>query len=127
MALIYFNKELCWKAMKIINAKGSAEKIKASNDIRQIDNIIAEYIEKGKYNQINAASIDIRIRQEHKITINNIDAISVPNTFMPNKRILTTNDPLINRLFIDKYGILYDVIKKEGVVHKLEEFIEHVE
>lgn len=127
MASIHFYDNLCQKAMELIKSKSSIDKVKVNRDIEQIDNIIAEYAKGWGYNQKAAKELDERLRQEHRKTINKINSIPSPNAFMSRGKVSVVNDPLIDRLKVDRCGILYDVLQKEGIVHVLEEFIEHVE
>lgn len=127
MATIHFYDYLCQKAMELIKSKSSIDKVKANSDIEQIDNIIAEYTKGWGYNQKAATELDERLRREHCKTINKIDSIPSPSSFMSRGKVLVVNDPLIDRLKVDRCGILYDILQKEGIVHVLEEFIEHVE
>ena len=127
MATIHFYDNLCQKAMGLIKSKSSVDRVKANSDIGQIDNIITEYTMGWGYNQNAAIELDERLRREHYKTINKIDSIPSPNAFMSRRKALVVNDPLIDRLKVDRCGILYDVLQKEGIVHMLEEFIEYVE
>ena len=127
MATIHFYNHLCQKAMELIKTKSSIDKAKAYNDIALIDNIIAEYAKGWGYNQDAAAELDERLRREHRETINKIDSVPSPSAFMSRGQVPVVNDPLIDRLKVDRFGILYDILQKEGLVHVLEEFIEHVE
>ena len=127
MAVIHFYNYLCQKAHELIKTKSSIDKVKAYNDIVLIDNIIDES-EKGRgYNQKMAAELDERLRREHRETINKIDLIPSPNAFMSRGKEAVVSDPLIDRLKVDRFGILFDILQKEGIVHALEEFIEYVE
>lgn len=127
MATIHFYDHLCQKAMEHIKTKSSIDKAKAYNDIALIDNIIAEYAKGWGYNQKVATELDERLRREHHETINKIDSIPSPSAFMSKGKDAVMSDPLIDRLKVDRFSILYDVLQKEGLVHVLEEFIEHVE
>lgn len=127
MATIHFYDYLCQKAMELIKSKSSIDKAKANSDIEQIDNIIAGYAKGWGYNQKAATELDERLRREHRETINKIDLIPSPSSFMSRGKVSVVNDPLIDRLKVDRCGILYDVLQKEGIVHMLEEFIERVE
>ena len=127
MATIHFYVNLCQKAMELIKLKSSIDKVKAYNDIMLIDNIIAEDKKGWGYNQKAAIELDERLRREHRETINIIDSIPAPSAFMSRGNVSIVNDPLIDRLKVDRYGILYDILQKEGIVHALEEFIEYVE
>lgn len=127
MATIHFYDNLCQKAMELIKSKSSIDKVKANSDIEQIDNIIIEYAKGWGYNQKAATELDERLRREHRKTINKIDSIPSPGAFMSRGKVSVVNDPLIDRLKVDRCGILYDILQKEGIVHVLEEFVEHVE
>lgn len=127
MATIRFYDHLCQKAMELIKTKSSIDKAKAYNDIVLIDNIIAEYAKGWGYNQKLAAELDERLRQEHRRTINKIDSIPTPSDFMSRGKVSVANDPLIDRRKVDRFGILYDILQKEGLVYVLEEFIEYVD
>lgn len=127
MATIHFNDYLCQKAIKLIETKSSIDKVKAYNDLVLVNSIIAGYENGQGYNQKVALDLDERIRREHQKTINRIDSTPSPDTFMPKGNSMTMIDPLIERLKVDRFGIMYDVLKNEGIVHEIEEFIESVE
>ena len=127
MATIHFHNHLCQKAMELIKTKNSIDKAKAYNDIALIDNIIAEYAKGWGYNQKVATELDERLRKEHRETINKIDSIPSPSAFMSKGKDAVMSDPLIDRLKVDRFGILYDILQKEGLMHVLEDFIEYVE
>lgn len=74
-----------------------------------------------------ATELDARPRREHHETINKIDSISSPSVFMSRGKASVVSGLLIDRLKVDRCGILYNVLQKEGIVHMLEEFIERVE
>ena len=125
MARIYFYPELVDKAKDILKSKGAVDKVKAKNDLEQIDAILQEYIASGKYDQITVVQLDERIRREYNI-IQDIDKLS-------SQRQSSTliadiySDPYIDNLNEDQYGIFYDVLLKEGLVHTLEDFVKKVE
>ena len=127
MATIHFYNHLCQKAMELIKTKSSIDKAKAYNDIALIDNIIAEYAKGWGYNQMAATELDERLRKEHRETINKIDSIPSPSAFRSKGKDVVMSDPLIDRLKVDRFGILYDILQKEGLMHVLEDFIEYVE
>ena len=127
MAVIHFYNYLCQRARELIKTKNSIDKVKAYNDIVLIDNIIDDS-EKGRgYNQKMAEDLDERLRREHRETINKIDLIPSPGAFMSRGKVLEVKDPLIERLKVDRFGIFYDILQKERIVHALEELIEYVE
>ena len=127
MSVIHFYDHLCQKAIVLIKTKSSVEKVKACNDIVLIENIIAEYAKGWVYDQKMVTELDERLRREYREAISKIDSISTPGAFISRRKVLKVNDPLIERLKVDRCGILYDVLQKEGIVHALEEFIESVE
>lgn len=127
MAVIYFYDYLCQKALELIKTKSSVDKVKAYNDVILIDNVIAEYAKRLDYNQKAATELDERLRREYRKTIDKIDSIPSPGAFISMRNVSEVNDPLIERLKVDRFGILYDVLQKEGIVRALEEFIEYVE
>lgn len=127
MAVIHFYDYLCQKALELIKTKSSVDKVKAYNDVMLIDNVIAEYVKGLDYNQKAVAELDERLRREYREAINKIDSIPSPGAFILMRSVSEVNDPLIERLKVDRYGILYDALQKEGIVHALEEFIEFVE
>lgn len=127
MAVIRFYYYLCQKARELIKTKSSIDKAKAYSDIALIDNFVDDS-EKGRgYNQKTAVELDERLRGEHRDTINKIDSIPSPSAFMSQGKASVMKDPLIERLKVDRFGIFYDILQKEGIVHALEEFIESVE
>lgn len=127
MAIIKFNKTFCQKAIELIKTKSSLDMQKANNDVKQIDNILMEYMTKGSYDQKTATKLNERLREEHKNTIKIIDAIPSPNDSMPHKKDVVESDPLIAKLMVDRFAILYNVLQKEGIVHTIKDFIERVD
>lgn len=126
MATVYFNKNLSNTAMELIKSKSTVDKIKANEDIAHIDNILDRYIKGYGYNQKVAEELDERIRREYRI-IAKIDQLSVPNDSITKADFSTSIDPLISKLNVDRYGIQFDVLLKDGIVKELEDFVERVE
>lgn len=127
MATVYFQKTLCKRATEIIKLKGTIDKTKEFNDIEQIDNVLTGYINGFGYNEIYAAELDTRIRREYSC-IEEIDKLSPTQTsHVVKHEQKPVVDPLMNRLDEDRYGIMFTVLLKEGIVRGLEDFVKMVE
>lgn len=123
MAMVYFNKTLVNTAMEDVKAKGDADKTKAYIDIEQIETILTDYMDGYGYNQATAITLDERIRREHPIIdgVNQLQITRASRTTSNN--CMSVTDPIISNLNQDQYGILFDVLLKEGIVQKPEDFV----
>ena len=127
MATIYFKKSLVNTALDIIKFKGTIDKAKAKDDLDQIDSILISYSNGYRYDPMIAHQLDQRIVREYPI-IERIETLLSSQT----SHSLTSNstfliDPIIRKLSQDRYGIMFDVLLKEGCVQRLEDFVERVE
>ena len=127
LATVYFQKALCKRASEIIKLKGTIDKIKVFNDMEQIDNVLAGYVNGFGYNEKYAAELDARIRREYS-WIEKMDQLPPTQTsYVVKEEQKSVVDSLMNRLDEDRYGIMFTVLLKEGIVHGLEDFVERVE
>lgn len=127
MTTVYFQRALCERATEIIELKGTIDKIKESKDMEQIENVLAGYINGFGYNEKYAVELDARIRREYS-WIEKIDQLSPTQTsYVVKKEQKPVVDPLMNRLNEDRYGIMFTVLLKEGIVRGLEDFVKMVE
>lgn len=124
MANIYFKKDLSGLAKNLIKTKSTIDKIKAFDDMTQIENILSAYVTGQGYHKPMAEQLDERIRREYPI-INKIDQIPSPQAAGSSNTCPT--DPLMSRLNQDQYGIQFEILLKEKLVHDLEDFIDHIE
>ena len=125
MGTIYFKKDLSELAKNLIKAKGTVDKIKAFNDITQIENILSVYANGQGYHRTMVEQLDERIRREHPI-IDKFDLL--PSSLVArSSNTSSMDDPLMIRLNQDQYGIQFDILLKEKYVHDLEDFIDHIE
>ena len=126
MATVYFKKELSTQALQLIEAKGSIDKIKAYNDVQQIYTFLDAYINGRWYNPISAKELDRRLRQEYPV-IDSINDLSEAAADTRSEVSSSYIDPDISRLKQDYCGIQLDVLLKDRIIKKLEEFVDHVE
>lgn len=127
MATVYFKKALVGTALDLIKLKGVVDKLKAKNDIDQIDAILTIYCNGYGYDPIAADLLDKRIRQEYP-AIEKINQLSLSKSQRSSKNDLpAVVDPIMSNLNQDRYGIMFDVLFKEGLVHELEDFVDRVE
>ena len=127
MAIVYFNKTLVNTARELAKAKGDADKAKAYIDLEQIETILTDYMNGYGYNQATAIALDERIRREHPILdkVNQLPITGTSHSASPTDMSLV--DPIISNLNQDQYGILFDVLLKDKLVQKLEDFVDRVE
>lgn len=125
MATIYFKKDLSNLAKNLIKAKSTADKVKAFDDMTKIDNILSAYVNGYGYHKTTAEQLDERIRREYPI-IDKIDRLPSPQIATLGNTSSTV-DPLMSRLNQDQYGIQFEILLKENLVHDLEDFIDHIE
>lgn len=127
MATVYFKKALVGTALDLIKLKGVVDKLKAKNDIDQIDAILTIYCNGYGYDPIATDLLDKRIRQEYP-AIEKINQLSLSKSQRSSKNDLpAVVDPIMSNLNQDRYGIMFDVLFKEGLVHELEDFVDRVE
>lgn len=127
MATVYFKKALVDAAIDLIKFKGAVDKLKAKDDIDQIDAILTSYCNGYGYDPIDADLLDKRILQEYPVIerINQLPSPKIQSAIKNNPPAVV--DPIISNLNQDRYGILFDVLFKEGLVHELEDFVDRVE
>lgn len=127
MATIYFKATLVSTALSIIELKGAVGKLKAKEDIDQIDAILISYCNGRGYDPIVADLLDKRIRQEYPVIekINQLPSPRIQSAIKNNPPAVA--DPMISNLNQDRYGIMFDVLFKKGLVHDLEDFVDRVE
>ena len=126
MSMVHFKKELSTQALQLIEAKGSFEKIKAYNDIQQIKTFFNAYINGYWYDSISAKKLDKRLREDYPV-IDSINNLSGFTTSTQSESNLPSIDPDISRLIQDYWGIQLDVLLKDCVVKKLEDFVDYVD
>ncbi len=127
MAKVYFKKEFVNTALDIIKFKGAVDKQKAKDDMDQIDAILTSYCHGCGYDPIAADSLDKRIFQEYPVIerINQLPSLRIQSTIKNDPPAVV--DTIISNLNQDRYGIMFDVLFKEGLVHELEDFVDRVE
>lgn len=125
MGTIYFKKDLSELAKNLIKAKGTDDKIKAFNDITQIENFLSACANGQGYHRTMAEQLDERVRREYPI-IDKFDRLPSPQVARSSNAPLI-GDPLMIRLNQDQYGIQFEILFKEKFVHDLEDFIDHIE
>lgn len=127
MATIYFKDSLVNTALNLIKLEGTYDKLKAKADIDQIDAILSNYRNGNGYNPVFADQLDRRIRRDYPI----IECFNYlpPTTasWIPTVNPTSATDPVICNLRQDRYGIMFVVLSKEGIVHELKDFVERVE
>ncbi len=127
MATIYFNKALVSTALELLKPKGTVDKLKAKDDIDQIELILTSYCNGYGYDPVTANQLDTRISREYPI-IESIRHLSPSKeAWVPRNNPTSEIDPVINNLNQDRYGIMFDILFKEGLVHELEDFVERIE
>jgi len=113
-------------AFDLLKQKGTVDKLKAKADIDQIDTIVNNYFNGYGYDRVTADQLDKRIFREYPI-IERLSHLS-PTTasWIPKANPTPAIDPVISNLWQDRFGIMFDVLFKEGYVHELEDFVERV-
>lgn len=125
MATVYFKKGLSELAKNLIKTKSTVDKVKAFDDMTQIDNILSAYINGQGYNKATAEQLDERVRREYP-AIDKIGRLPSPQVNR-SSNTSSTVDPLMSCLNQDQYGIQFEILLKEKLVHDLEDFIDHIE
>lgn len=127
MATIYFKKDLVAIASCLIKSKGSVDKLKAKDDIDQIESILTSYYNGYGYNPVAAEQLDKRLFKEYPV-IKKINQLSSPKISSGLKsHLLYVVSSIISILNLNRYGIIFDVLFKEGFVHELESFVDRIE
>lgn len=127
MPTVYFKKTLVDAALNTIKLKGAVDKLKAKDDIDQIDAILTRYYNGYGYDPIVADLLDKRILQEYPVIerINQLPSPRIQSAIKNDPSAVV--DPIMSNLNQDRYGIMFDVLFKEGLVHELEDFVDRVE
>lgn len=126
MATVYFVKELSTIALQLIEEKGSFDKVKAYNDLQQIQFFFSAYGNGCCYNTVLAKELDERLRKEYPV-IDRINELPAPFVSGQMKEETSPIDADISQLLQDYWGIQFDVLLKDGIVKKLEDFVDHIE
>lgn len=127
MATIYFKNALVNTALGLIKLKGTADKLKAKDDLDQINAILTSYFNGYGYDPVAADLLDKRILQEYPVIERISQLPSSKNSNELNDKPPVVVDPIIGNLNQDRYGIMFDVLFKEGLVRELEDFLDRVE
>ena len=126
MGTLYFKQHLCSLAKNLIEAKSSVDKIKAYNDYQQVSYFLRNGFA-SENDRNTAIQLDKRIRREYRV-IAEFDQL--PSSKSSSSGINASQqeiDPVISNLNEDQYGILFEVLLKEGFVQSVKDFIERVE
>lgn len=127
MATVYFKQSLVNTALTLINIKGASDKAKAKNDIDQIDSILKNYFAGYWYDVITAQQLDDRLVREYPIIENFKNLLPPTVSCISKNNSFSTIDPVISNLNQDRYCIMFEVLLKEGIVQKLDDFVDRVE
>ena len=120
--MLYFKEDLVSLAKEIIDVKGTADDIKAFQDLTNIDNILNYYCQTNQYNSVYANDLDIRIRKDYPLIY---ELEQTPSNQTTQQGNVTGNGlPLeINKLNVDRYGIFYTILLKKGEISALKDFL----
>ena len=129
MPTVYFKKDLVDTAKKIVEAKKTADKIKADSDLSLILAVFQCYDRQHDYDVKFAMELDNRLRREYpyiaqlqniKLSVSRNNYSGYGSFYEPP----SATDPLINNLANDYFGIIFSVLKKEKVIKTIEEFVD---
>ena len=126
MAIIYFKDNLINEAEHLIKAKGTVDKIKAADDIDKIDAVLFSYLNGFGYNQQYAEQLDKRLYDEY-FAIQQICTLHSPKAPYQSNRAISPVEQTIANLKIDRFGIIIDVMVKEGFAESFMHYIDRVE
>ena len=119
--MLYFKDALFSIANDLIDAKDTADHIKAFNYILKINQILNRYWNLKVYNPQDAITLSTKIRDDYKEEVKEIGKVpSNVGTYQPNT-ISTGLPPELDCLNTDKYIILYSVLLKKGEVSSFQE------
>ena len=129
MSTVYLKEDLIDAAKNIIEAKKTADKIKASADLSMILWVKQCYDRHHVYDVKFAIELDNRLRREYPdiAQLQNIKPSENRNNFSGYGSFYeppSASDPLINNLANDYFGIIFSVLKKEKIIETIEEFVD---
>lgn len=121
--MIYFNQALVAKALKEVS-----DYIDIARDVSRIQFLVGSLYTKGILTE--ARQLDQELREKYSM-IETLLALAeiLPKTNLGagDQQLYTNNTPAeIKNLIQDYYGILADVLIKKGIIHQVEQFIDHV-
>ena len=120
--MLYFNTKLVSVAYNIMEAKGVQDDAKAYEYVTEIDCIIEHFEQGGGYNSIYAEALDRRIREDYPL-IKNLENPPSNDSMMQSNATSTDLPTELSYLITDKFGILYTVLLKKGIVSTVKDFL----
>ncbi len=132
--MICFNETLANNARTIINARSTADEIKAACDIAQAENMLTAIDQQlSVFGQISyelyngAVGLDNRLRQDHK-EIDDLQACANRLAFLAPSQNRTANsgDDIAHRLRMDVRGIYAATLIKHKVIEKIDDSLQQV-
>ena len=123
--MLYFKEDLVSLAKKIIDAKESADDLKAFNYFEEINYAFNNYYQPTTYNLACVQNLDSRIRNDYSSITDIERALSnQPVNVHQNNGTGVNNLPdHLNILKIDVFGICYSVLLKKGEISALKDFL----
>ncbi len=132
--MICFNETLANNARTIINARSTADEIKAACDIAQAENMLTAINQQlSVFGQISpklyygAVELDSRLRQGHK-EIDDLQACAnrLASLAPSQNRTANSGDVIAHRLRVDVCGILVATLLKHKVIEKIDDSLQQV-
>jgi len=132
--MICFNETLANYARTIINARSTADEIKAACDIAQAENMLAAIEQQlSAFGQIShelyygTVELDNRLRQDHK-EIEDLQACANRLRSLAPSRNQTANssDDIAHRLRMDVRGIYVATLIRHKVIEKIDDSLQQV-
>ncbi len=132
--MICFNETLANNARTIINARSTADEIKAACDIAQAENMLTAIDQQlSVFGQISyelyngAVGLDNRLRQDHK-EIDDLQACAnrLRSLAPSQNRTANSGDNIAHRLRMDVRGIYAATLIKHKVIEKIDDSLQQV-
>lgn len=128
MIMIYFHENLKDFALELVNQKGNADDVKASNDLTEINNIIVAVQPTEQYIEM-AKRLHKRIDSDYLEISKMCNLASTLKSNMNNNEEKRKSDieSIKDCLITDAFGILASVLIKHKKIETIKEFIKSVD
>ena len=116
--MLYFKEDLISCAYAIIKEKETSDDAKAYFYLDQIEKIISLYLSTGRYNSLNAKSLDEKICKDYPLIEKLSKYPSNGNETLDSKNAKGYPDE-INALDFDRCGILISTLIKKNIIRDI--------
>lgn len=128
--MIRYQETLMEQAKAILSAHSTADEIQASQDVDQIDQLLNQLLSNGMNPIVRqqATALDSHLREKYLIIDTLQNAANEMGRVSPYRasNSSNTNDNLIHRLVMDRFGIWTNTLLKHRVIDQIKDVLEDV-